>query len=60
MTGRVMDQAAGDGWALFNGDSAEVLPGLPDHSVDFSVFSPPFSASALATDLHQVGATQRL
>lgn len=25
-----------------------------------AVFSPPFSASALATDLHQVGATQRL
>jgi DNA modification methylase len=45
MTGRIMDQASGDGWVLYNGDSAEVLPGLPDHSVDFSVFSPPFSST---------------
>lgn len=45
MTDRIMDQAQGDGWALFNGDSAEVLPGLPDHSIDLSVFSPPFSST---------------
>ncbi len=42
---RIMDQAEGPGWVLFNGDSAEVLPGLPDHSVDLSVFSPPFSST---------------
>ncbi len=40
-----MDQAEGEGWALFNGDSAEVLPQLPDHSVGLSVFSPPFSST---------------
>ncbi len=39
----VIDQAHGDGWSLFNGDSAEVLPGLPAHSIDMAVFSPPFS-----------------
>lgn len=39
----VIDQAHGDGWSLFNGDSAEVLPGLPDKSIDLAVFSPPFS-----------------
>ena len=39
----VIDQAHGDGWSLYNGDSAEVLPGLPDHSIDLAVFSPPFS-----------------
>lgn len=39
----VIDQAHGDGWSLFNGDSAEVLPGLPAHSIDLAVFSPPFS-----------------
>ena len=39
----VIDQAHGDGWSLFNGDSAEVLPGLPDQSIDLAVFSPPFS-----------------
>lgn len=41
----VMDQAQGDGWALFNGDSAEVLPTLPDHSVHLGIFSPPFSST---------------
>lgn len=45
MTDRVMDQDQGPGWVLYNGDSAEVLPGLPDHSVDLSVFSPPFSST---------------
>ncbi|MGP4092994.1 DNA-methyltransferase [Nonomuraea sp. KM90] len=42
---RIMDQADGPNWALFNGDSAEVLPGLPDASIDLSVFSPPFSST---------------
>lgn len=41
----VMDQAEGDGWVLWNGDSAEVLPTLPDESVHLSVFSPPFSST---------------
>lgn len=42
---QVMDEAHGDGWALYNGDSAEVLPELPAHSVDLAVFSPPFSST---------------
>ena len=45
MTSGVMDQASGADWVLYNGDSAEVLPGLPDHSVDLAVFSPPFSSN---------------
>lgn len=45
MTDRIMDQAQGAGWVLYNGDSAEVLPGLPDHSADLAVFSPPFSST---------------
>jgi DNA modification methylase len=39
----VIDQAHGEGWSLFNGDSAEVLPSLPAASVDLAVFSPPFA-----------------
>lgn len=39
----VIDQAHGDAWALYNGDSAEVLPDLPDRSIDMAVFSPPFA-----------------
>lgn len=41
----VMDEAHGEDWALFNGDSVEVLPQLPDRSVDLCVFSPPFSST---------------
>ena len=41
----VMDEAFGGNWALYNGDSVEVLPQLPDWSVDLSVFSPPFSST---------------
>lgn len=40
---QVMDQASGEGWVLYNGDSSEVLKGLPSESVDLSCFSPPFS-----------------
>lgn len=45
MTSQIMDQAEGPGWVLYNGDSAEVMPGLPDSSVDLAVFSPPFSST---------------
>ena len=41
----VMDEAHGEGWSLFNGDSAEVLPALPAASIDLAVFSPPFSST---------------
>ncbi|PCG09680.1 DNA methylase [Sphingomonas ginsenosidimutans] len=34
----------GGGWGLYNGDCVEVLGQLPDESVGFSVFSPPFSS----------------
>lgn len=58
----VMDQAEGDGWALYNGDSAEVLPLLPAQSVALSVFSPPFSStytySPSERDLGNVGSDE--
>jgi DNA modification methylase len=41
---KVMDQATGERWAAYNGDSAELLRGLPDGSIDLAVFSPPFQA----------------
>lgn len=40
----VIDQAFGEQWAMYLGDSAEVLRGLPDGSIDLSVFSPPFQS----------------
>lgn len=61
-TDSVMDYAEGADWALYNGDSAEVLPTLPDHSVDFSIFSPPFSStytySPSIRDLGNVGSDE--
>jgi DNA modification methylase len=58
----VMDQAFGESWALYNGDSAEVLPQLPAASVDLSVFSPPFSStytySPSERDLGNVGSDE--
>lgn len=37
-----IDSVAEDGWALYHGDCIDVLRGLPEHSVDYSIFSPPF------------------
>lgn len=45
MKNDVMDQIVNDEWALYNGDSAEVLAALPDQSIDLSVFSPPFGST---------------
>lgn len=39
----VRDQVITNQYALYNGDSCEVLKSLPDNSIDFSVFSPPFA-----------------
>lgn len=41
---RVMEEARGENWTLYNGDSAEVLRGIPDRSIGHAVFSPPFSS----------------
>ena len=40
----VIDQEHGADWSLYNGDSAVVLPGVPDASIGLSVFSPPFGS----------------
>lgn len=39
---KVLNQQSGDGWMIYNGDSCEVIKGIPDNSVGLSVFSPPF------------------
>ncbi len=40
---KVLDQSFGQDWALYQGDCVEVTKGLPDASIHFSVYSPPFS-----------------
>ena len=39
----VLNQASGDNFVAYHGDSAEVLQGLPESSIDMSVYSPPFA-----------------
>lgn len=41
---KVLDQVVTDRFALYHGDCAEVVRGLPDASVGYSVFSPPFAS----------------
>jgi len=38
----VIDQLITDNYALYNGDCIEVMQSLPDKSVHFSIYSPPF------------------
>ncbi len=38
----VIDQTITDRFALYNSDTMEVLPTIPDESIDISVYSPPF------------------
>lgn len=40
----VLDQATGGRYSAINADCVEALRGLPDRSVGFSIFSPPFSS----------------
>ncbi len=39
-----MNQYIDDRMALYNGDSAEILKGIPDNSVHFEIYSPPFAS----------------
>lgn len=40
----VIDQVIGNGFTAIHGDCVEVLGGLPDRSIDYSIFSPPFAS----------------
>jgi DNA modification methylase len=40
---QVKDQVITDQYAIYNGDCMDVLPCLPDESVDLSIYSPPFA-----------------
>ena len=41
---KVLDQASGDGWSLYHSDCVEMLRGLPEATVHYSIFSPPFAS----------------
>ena len=41
---KIIDQHIGNGYQLINGDTCEVITAIPDESVHFEVYSPPFSS----------------
>lgn len=40
----VLDQVIKDRYAIYNGDSCEVIKNIPDNSIHYTLFSPPFSS----------------
>lgn len=54
----VIDQTITDQYAIYNGDSAEVLQSLPDESVHMSVYSPPFATEGGGA-LYNYSSTER-
>lgn len=41
---RVVNQSEGEDWKLWHGDCVDVTRGLPDGSVHYTIFSPPFES----------------
>ncbi len=41
---KVLGQSLSNKFALYHGDCVEVAKGLPDESIDYSIFSPPFAS----------------
>ncbi len=40
----VINQSSGENYTVFHGDCVEVLKGIPDETIDYSIFSPPFAS----------------
>jgi len=40
----VVEQFFSESWAMYLGDSCEVLRGIPDNSIHYQIFSPPFAS----------------
>lgn len=41
---KILNQAEGPNWVAYHGDTVEVTASLPDASIHYSIFSPPFSS----------------
>lgn len=55
-TTKVINQAIGNNYAIYNGDCVEVIKGIPDNSIHYSVFSPPFaSLYVFSNSTHDMG-----
>lgn len=41
---KILDQIVADKYTIYNGDSCEVVKGIPDDSIHYTIFSPPFAS----------------
>lgn len=41
---KVINQKIGNNFSIYHGDSVEVIKGIPDNSIHYSIFSPPFAS----------------
>ena len=46
----ILSQVSGDNWTAINGDCCEAIRDVPDASVGFSIYSPPFSHLFIYSD----------
>ena len=57
---KVLNQCVGDKYALYNGDSCEVIKNIPDNSIHYTIFSPPLQVcihTAIATVIWETART---
>lgn len=47
---KCIQQAHGDNWSAYQGDCVELTKQLPDNSIPFSIFSPPFQSLYVFSD----------
>jgi DNA modification methylase len=47
---KVLNQENNDYYSLYQGDSCEIMKGIPDNSIGLSIFSPPFSSLYVYND----------
>jgi DNA modification methylase len=45
-----INQTIGENFALYHGDSCQVLRGIPDNSIDYGIHSPPFESLYIYSD----------
>ena len=51
-----INSRSGEGWTVYHGDCVRVAKAIPDNSIDFSVFSPPFAdLFTYSDDLQDMG-----
>ena len=50
MVNKVLEQTSGEMWQMYNGDCCDLIQELPDASIGYSVFSPPFVSLFVYSD----------